>query len=236
LPPEFALKCQGKDASARVQVLQSKRSRGLGLEFEFQVRARDLGMGSKFGTPYPDPGRGIRARVKYRISLVGLTPRSVVRDTEADQYVPKCFGPRVPSSRAADAATAIVPAAALDERPRVARGLAVHSNTCPAASCSPKGLAPSGNRPTGTVSNGPASWLLSRLGSNRSPQGKRCPSTPRAAFSHSCSVGIRHLMPVRDDSHCAYALASSYEISTTGCICRPLGARPSTHACRRVRL
>ncbi len=73
----------------------------------------------------------------------------------------------------------------------------------------PYGLAPSGKAPTGVVSKGPESWLFRREESNSLPHGKARASAPRAAFSHSSSVGKRHRVPVRRDSHFAYATASA---------------------------
>src|SRR5262245_8345670 len=88
--------------------------------------------------------------------------------------------------------------------------LAVHSATLPALSKQPDGDTPSGNCPTATGPVLPDSRLLQRPGSKRGPQGYRRPSEPRAATSHSSSVGKR--LP----DHVAKALAATQLTPATG--------------------
>src|SRR5436309_2831885 len=65
------------------------------------------------------------------------------------------------------------------------------SHTLPAMSCRPYGPPASGNIPTGVVSPTNMLWLqLSGVG-GVSPHTYMRPSVPRAAFSHSASVGRR---------------------------------------------
>src|SRR3569623_2922530 len=74
-------------------------------------------------------------------------------------------------------------------------GVDVHSNTLPAASSTPYGLAPLTYVPTGVVSPGPFTPLSSLSDSNVLPHGYARPPSPRAAFSYSPSVGHRRGWP-----------------------------------------
>ena len=74
------------------------------------------------------------------------------------------------------------------------RRSATHSSTFPASCSTPYGLAPEGCAVTGTVvTSSVIAWsqTMQRDSSKASPQGQRRPSVPRAAFSHSASVGSR---------------------------------------------
>src|SRR5437016_418112 len=77
-------------------------------------------------------------------------------------------------------------------------------------SWAPYGLTPPGYEPTGAVLPTLLSKLFARLESHCSPLGYSRPSTPRAAFSHSASVGNRW------PAHWQYALASCQVTPTTG--------------------
>ena len=72
------------------------------------------------------------------------------------------------------------------------------------------GLAPFGKPPTGRRSFHPALKCARSLSGGSFPHGYFLPSVPRAAFSHSASVGKR--LP----SHAQYATAPYHEASTTG--------------------
>src|SRR5215207_8197130 len=67
----------------------------------------------------------------------------------------------------------------------------VHSQTLPAMSRQPAGLAPPGYAPTGVVPATPLSRVLASAASHARPHGKARPSLPRAARSHSASDGRR---------------------------------------------
>src|SRR5688572_28831548 len=97
-----------------------------------------------------------------------------------------------------------------------------HSWTLPASSSMPNGLAPRGKTPTGAVCAYPSSIEVSRQTrfvresakfacfplANSSPHGKSRPSGPRAAYSHSASVGSRYFLPSFWLSHLQKAIAS----------------------------
>ena len=93
-------------------------------------------------------------------------------------------------------------------------GSAVHSQTLPVMSESPYPLG--GNVPTGDVPRWPRhgnspTQRFARRGSSSSPHAKAAPSSPpRAAYSHSASVGS--VAP----AHAAYASASSGVTCVTG--------------------
>src|SRR3954470_15447406 len=91
-------------------------------------------------------------------------------------------------------------------------------------SSAPDGLLPASCEPTG--SGVPVLPSLPRLpfeGSHVSPHGYLRPSVPRAASSHSDSVGSR--LP----DHLAYATASSHVTKTTGHCSVPGFGAPLTH-------
>src|ERR1039457_4798486 len=90
--------------------------------------------------------------------------------------------------------------------------VAVHSHALPHILSAPYGLLPSGNEFTGMRRPGDLglSLTLASLESGLSPQGNFGPEAPRAAFSHSNSVGRR--LP----AHFANFVASSNVTFTTG--------------------
>src|SRR5258708_23747427 len=88
--------------------------------------------------------------------------------------------------------------------------LCVISHTLPAISCAPYGLFPCGKRPTSTGARRPAYRPLKFAGASWLPQGQVRPSVPRAAFSHSNSVGS--LFPAQLQN----ASASGQPTPTTG--------------------
>src|SRR5581483_4358461 len=93
----------------------------------------------------------------------------------------------------------------------------VHSKTLPAMSQTPSGLTPAGKWETGLVPPSPASAVFARPVSNLSPQGKtRALSLPRAAYSHSASVGSRKPGPSHSHNHAQKAAASYHDTPTTG--------------------
>src|SRR5882672_5754269 len=77
-------------------------------------------------------------------------------------------------------------------------------------SCTPYALTPCGYDPTGAVRWRLVWSELDRPASQFSPQGYRRPSAPRAAFSHSASVGSR--LPTKRQN----ASASHQDTPTTG--------------------
>src|SRR6476661_7355423 len=86
-----------------------------------------------------------------------------------------------------------------------------HSQMFPAMSSRPNSLERElGKRPTGDVRPTSASRLLQMRSFHSSPQGYLHPSAPRAAASHSNSVGNR------PPAHAAKACASQNETATTG--------------------
>src|SRR5579862_232259 len=88
----------------------------------------------------------------------------------------------------------------------------VHCQTLPAMSSAPQGLAPAGRPPAelGWLFR-PLVELQRRVGSGSSfPHGNLLPSGPRAAFSHSISVG--NLTP----AHSQYSIASVTRTLTIG--------------------
>ena len=84
----------------------------------------------------------------------------------------------------------IASAASTDSSPWTS---AVQVRIPPPRSRTPYGLSSSGNAPAGSGWQKPGreSFILAKVASKRSPHGKRRSSTPRAAFSHSASVGSR---------------------------------------------
>src|SRR5205823_14592246 len=102
----------------------------------------------------------------------------------------------------------------------------VHSQTLPIMSATPCAVFPCGDEPTGRAAPVPR---LARPSSHLSPQGKtRDGSPPRAAYSHSSSVGSRYETPSRCERQSAKARASSSETFETGNCSSPcFGCRPS---------
>ena len=76
------------------------------------------------------------------------------------------------------------------EPPRTASPL-VHSQTLPAMSSAPNGDAPAGCEPTGTGPPMPAANIARERSGSSSPHGQSRSSPPRAAASHSSSLGSR---------------------------------------------
>src|SRR5919197_5966526 len=102
----------------------------------------------------------------------------------------------------------------------------VHSQRLPIMSATPCGVFPCGNEPTGRAA---FVLRLARPCSHLSPHGNvREESPPRAAYSHSSSVGRRYATPSRCERQTAKARASSSETFVTGSCSWPgFGRSPS---------
>src|SRR5687767_13136591 len=89
-------------------------------------------------------------------------------------------------------------------------------------SITPNGLLPCGNEPTSVNVPGLESPAFAASERQSFPHGYRQPDVPRAANSHSSSVGNRFL------AHCAYAVASYQSTPVTGFLAEPRGKLPLT--------